>query len=515
MRALILFLGVLLLSACERPAESIAPLYDSAVVETGNIEISVEASGVVEPEKTVEVKSKASGEILAVHAETGDRVEAGTLLVEVDKRTPRNRLAEVEASLLAAKARRTIAETQMKRSATLFESGTLTQSDFEQTQLEFANAEAQVVGAEVAVENARIAMDDTDVRAPITGTIIAKSVEPGVVITSPTNAVSGGTVLMQMADLNAVQVRTLVDETDIGKVHPGMPAKVVVAAYPNQPFEGTVLKIEPLAIVEQNVTTFAVLIRLENREGLLMPGMNADVEIEIASRQGVLTVPTAALRADTDIPATALMLGMEEAHLRSMLRTEGAAPAQSFLQIGDRRIELPEGVDAAQVQALIDKRRSGGTLTEEERALLQPIFQQVFANGGSGGQRGAGGFAPGGPPGGFSGGGFPPGGFPPGGFPAGGSVSESRPSTLQYQFGGDYWVIAIRDGQIMPVRVKTGITDLANSEIVAGLMSGDEVLLLPSASLFDQQARLQEFISSRFSSTPFQQQQQQGNWRPF
>jgi HlyD family secretion protein len=507
----------LALSACERPTDSVAPLYDSAVVEPGDIEINVEASGVVEPEKTVEVKSKASGEILAVHAETGDVVEAGTLLVEVDKRTPRNRLAEAEAALVAARARRAIAETQMKRSETLFGSGTLTQADFEQTQLEHANSKAQVVSSEVAVENARIAMDDTEVRAPITGTIIAKSVEPGVVITSPTTAVSGGTVLMQMADLNAVQVRTLVDETDIGKIEPGMPAKVVVAAYPNQPFVGTVLKIEPLAILEQNVTTFAVLIRLENRDGLLMPGMNADVEIEIASRQGVLTVPTAALRADSDIPATALMLGIEEAQLRALLEGEGASagPAHDFLEIGGRRIELPEGVDAVQVEALIEKRRSGGTLTEEERALLQPIFQQVFAGGGNGGPRGEGGFPPGGPPG-----GFPPGGFPGGGFVVsqGGpdaSPRENRPSTLQYQFGGEYWVIAIRAGQIMPVTVRTGITDLARSEIIAGLEAGDEVLLLPSASLFEQQARLQEFISSRFSSTPFQQQQMPPGRPPF
>jgi hypothetical protein len=244
--------------------------------------------------------------------------------------------------------------------------------------------------------------------------------------------------------------------------------------------------------------------------------MNADVEFEIASRQGVLTVPTAALRADSDIPTTALMLGIQEAQLRTMLQGEGesAAPAKNFLEIGGRRIELPEGVDAGQVQALIDKRRSGGTLTEEERALLQPIFQQVFAEG-NGGSRGAGGFPGGGPPGGFPPGGFPPGGFPGGFVPQGGPEPENRPSTLQYQFGGDYWVIAIRNGQIMPVRVKTGITDLANSEIVTGLSAGDEVLLLPSASLFDQQARLQEFISSRFSSTPFQQQQQQGGWRPF
>jgi hypothetical protein len=257
-----------------------------------------------------------------------------------------------------------------------------------------------------------------------------------------------------------------------------------------------------------------VLIRLENRDGLLMPGMNADVEIEIASRQGVLTVPTAALRADSDIPTTALMLGIQETQLRAMLQGEGerAAPAKNYLEIGGRRVDLPEGVDAAQVQALIDKRRSGGTLTEEERALLQPVFEQVFAEG-NGGSRGPGGFS-GGPPGGFPPGGFPAGGFP-GGFAQGAPQPETRPSTLQYQFGGDYWVIAIRDGEIMPVSVKTGITDLANSEIVSGLAAGDEVLLLPSASLFDQQARLQEFISSRFSSTPFQQQQQQGNWRPF
>ena len=493
-------------AGCQTEPESVAPLYDTAAVQERSIEITVDAAGVIEPETTVEVKSKASGEILAVHAETGDVVAAGTLLVEVDKRTPRNRLAEVEAALVAARARRTIADTQMKRASTLFDSGTLTQADYEQTQLEFANAQAQVVSSEVAVENARISMEDTDVRAPTTGTIIQKAVEPGMVITSPTNAVSGGTVLMQMADLNAVQVRTLVDETDIGKIRPGMPATVTVAAYPNQPFEGTVLKIEPLAIAEQNVTMFAVLIRLENLSGLLKPGMNADVQIEIANRDGVPSVPTAALRADSDIPATAAMLGMAEAQLRAMLRggDAAAAPAVEVLEIAGRRIELPAGVDAAHVQALMEKRRSGGTLTDEERALLQPLMQQIFAGAGNGGGAG----------------GFPSGGPPAGGFPGGGLVimgegrpPTTRPSVTQYQFGGEYWVIALRGGRLEAVAVQTGLTDLAYTEVVAGLEIGDEVMLLPSASLFEQQARLQEFISQRFSSTPFQQQS--GGGRPF
>ena len=103
------------------------------------------------------------------------------------------------------------------------------------------------MSTQVAVENARITLEDTDVRAPITGTIIEKTVEPGTVIASTTQNVSGGTTLMKMADLTTVQVRTRVDETDIGKIQPGMRTRVTVAAYPNQPFDGEVLKIEPQA----------------------------------------------------------------------------------------------------------------------------------------------------------------------------------------------------------------------------------------------------------------------------
>ena len=108
------------------------------------------------------------------------------------------------------------------------------------------------------MDNAKIQLEDTDVRAPITGTIIEKDVERGAVIASATNNVSGGTTLLKMADLDLVQVSTLVDETDIGKVQPGLRVTVTVDAYPNRPFEGTVLKIEPQAQTEQNVTIFPV-----------------------------------------------------------------------------------------------------------------------------------------------------------------------------------------------------------------------------------------------------------------
>ena len=464
MRASIGMLLVLGLAACEQDQpQSLAPVYDSAPVETRNIEVNVEAAGVIEPELFVDVKSKASGEILAIHAETGDVVEAGFLLVEVDKRTPRNRLAEAEATLVAAKARRTIAETQMERSQTLFGTGTLTEFDYEQAQLEYANSEAQVIGSEVALENARIAMDDTDVRAPITGTIIHKPVEPGTVISSPTQDVSGGTILLRMADLTSVLVRTLVDETDIGKIRPGMSTRVTVAAYPNQPFSGEVLKIEPQAIVEQNVTMFAVLIRLENRGGLLKPGMNAEVDIQIASRDAAAVIPTMALRADSDIPVAAMMLGMEEAELRSALGQD-TAPAE---------------FDMDRMRALVTKRRNGEELTPAEQQQVDAAMQMR--------QQGGGGFDRGG------GGGF------------GGGLGRSDNSVLEYQFGGVYWVVAMRGGEPVPTAVRTGVTDLRYSEIVDGLEPEDHVLLLPSTSLFEQQEMLQQFISDRYSSTPFQQ----------
>ena len=509
MRSLLIALPLLILLGCEKAAEPVATaVYDAAPIETRSIQVTVDASGIIEPESTVEVKSKASGEVLTVHAETGDVVQAGALLVEIDKRTPRNSVAQAQAALAAAQARRRIAETQMQRAESLFKTQTLTQADFEQTQLEFANSESQVVSTTVQVENARITLEDTDVRAPITGTVIEKTVEPGIVISSPTQAVSGGTVLMKMADLTSVQVRTRVDETDIGKIKPGMPTRVTVAAYPNQPFDGEVLKIEPQAIVEQNVTMFAVLIKISNTGGLLKPGMNAEVQIRIASRDGVPVVPTAALRAESDVLLTAQMLGVDAEQLRKEIwpnaAGEGAAQPKNVLSLNGRQIELPAGVTAEQVQALMAKRRGGQELTAEERTLMRSVFPQA-----PGGRAGAGGGAG---PGGFGGG--PPGGFG-GGF-GGGAAPASAPANSDYLFGGDYWVVAVRGNETIPVAVKTGLTDLEYSEIVTGLQPGDRVLLLPSSSLFEQQERLQQFISQRFgAATPFQQQQPQGPPRGF
>jgi HlyD family secretion protein len=311
-------------AACGGQPEATKTVYETLPVTRRDIVVSVEAAGQIEPAVTVELKSKASGEILTLEGETGRVVPAGTLLVQIDKRQPRNAVAQAEAQLEAAKARRSIAEAQARRSEKLLKERIINDVDFEQSQLEAANAKAEVVRSQVALENARIQLDDTDVRAPITGTIIEKLVEKGQVISSPVMDVGGGSLLLKMADLTTVQVKTLVDETDIGKIRPGLPATVTVTAFPNQPFAGSVLKIEPLASADQTVTTFAVRIVLDNAEGLLKPGMNADVDILVAERRGVLAVPMGALRTDRDIATSAKLLGVDEAAVRQQL---AAAPA--------------------------------------------------------------------------------------------------------------------------------------------------------------------------------------------
>jgi len=400
-----------LLAACERPPEK--PVFRTGEVEKRDIVVVVEAAGVIEPFLTVEVKSKASGEILKLPVETGDVVEAGTLLAQIDKRVPRNQLAQAEARLEAAIARRNIAEAQQKRAQSLLKSRTINEVDYEQTVLELANAKAEVVSARVEVENARIALEDADVKAPITGTIIEKLVEKGQVISSPTMDVGGGTLLLKMADLSSVQVKALVNETDIGKIHPGQPVTVTVTAFPNQPFTGEVLKVEPQAQAEQTVTTFSVLMVLDNASGLLRPGMNADVEILVAERRGVPAVPTAALRTQRDIPIAASLVGMTAEAVRRALEERPLPGAQNdgsgkdryryanrywvFVQRGERiePVNVETGLTDLDYSEVVQGLKPGDTvillpssgLVQSQRRLQDAMRRFTGMPGMSGGER--------------------------------------------------------------------------------------------------------------------------------
>jgi HlyD family secretion protein len=445
-----------LLAGCSEPAEEITAPYRQLPVTTRDIVVSASAAGVIEPVVTVEVKSKASGEIIEVMVEEGDEVATGDLLVRVDPRIPRNAVVQAEADSVVASAELANAKSRFRRAEALFAKQSIAEQEFDDARLAQASAYAKLVRTKSALEDAVIAYEDTEVRAPSAGIILGRDVEVGSVITSASKDISGGSVLLRMANLDSVQVRALVDETDIGKVRSEMAVTIVVDAYPNRKFKGRVLRIGAEALVEQNVTMFPVLVRIANEGRMLRPGMNAEVEVHVGSVQDAMTIPNAALRTPRELQAVAKYLGLTE--------------EQVIEQLGRSNSSAGMGDTATQ---------TGGEGQSPNRAEMQQRRQQA-------------------------GGGRPPGGGRPGG--DGGGAQSGRPGAGRpggksadddFLFGGRYAVYVVRDAEIQAVSIKTGLTDFSNVAVLEGLMETDSVLILPTAGLMASQERWQNWARQR------------------
>ena len=318
--------------------------YTVEKVESRYLELIIEASGSVEAISSVEIKSKASGEILYLGAEVGDAVQKGDLLARIDQRIPSNTLSQAEADIGVSKVKLDNAAAQLERGKQLHEGNGISDKSFEDIQELHSSAKAQLVRAQVYLENARIALEDTLVRSPVTGKVITRQAEVGTVITSPTAAVGGGTLLMRMADLNKVRVRSYVDEVDIGKIIIGQEVSLKVSSYKDKKFIGYVSKIEPLARVEQNVTTFPVLIDIDNQEGLLLLGMTTEVEVSVLNNKTELTVPSGALRTRKNIKFVASLLGMSKKEIKNFLevreKNEGFTKFIVIKKVNDKPVPV-------------------------------------------------------------------------------------------------------------------------------------------------------------------------------
>jgi HlyD family secretion protein len=441
-RCFALLLGV---AACQKAQT--APLYERVPVARRDVVVTATATGLIQPILTFRVKSKAWGQIVAMPVQTGDEVKKGQLLAKIDPRLPQNNLSQAQASVDKARAQLVNATGQLKRSEALFQSGSLAETDYEFTRLAYATAQAAVVNAEANLQTARDAMEDTQVRAPITGTVLVVDAVLGTVISSPT--LGGGTVILEMASLDTVQDSAAVVETDVGGVRPGMPVTIIVDAYPDRTFSGTVLKILPQAQVVQNTTMFPVLVDIANPGHLLKPGMNTDVRIHIGGRQGVLAIPSAALRTKRDVGSAAQLLGLDsQAVQRNLAGVQPAAGAQ--------------GTAATFATA---SGRTGGAAGDSAGA---------GAGGGRGGRGGRG----------------------------AGRNGSGRASS--------YFVFALRGGAVVPVSIRTGLSDQEYIEVTSGLTETDSVLVLPSASLVQSQQQFrQRFQTVTGGGLPGLRQQQQ------
>lgn len=497
-------MGALAAAACStgEAAEDGGPRLITAEATRGDLLIRAEATGTVEPVRMVEVKSKASGEILTLYTDIGDVVTRGALLAEIDPRDVRNRYNQVQADLTVAQAQLEISEAQLQRQRRLLDAQVITQAEFENARLSFANAQANLVRAQTNFDLAELQLADVSIRAPMDGTIIQKNVEEGTVIQSASSNVSGGTALFVMADLGEMQVRTLVDETDMGDLAAGLQASISVEAYPDRTFQGIVDKIEPQATVEQNVTMFPVIVSIDNRSGLLRPGMNAEVEIFIDEAIDVVMVPNNAIVQTADVGPAAMALGLDMESLdltefmaagrfaaRSGAGRGGAgadgdaeaapgAPAEGALAPPDG--DAAGGVASAQgegdspqarIQALREQVQSGAISQDSMRTAMQAL------RGGSrgGGRNGIGVFAD-------------------GTIPGNAPDRDVRPAAV---------FVLGPDSIPRPKLVQIGLGDWDNTQVVSGLEEGETLVIVGAAQLQAQQQEFLERMRSRGGGNPF------------
>lgn len=267
----------------------------TAIVERGDLVVSISASGTIEPVERVEVKSKASGEIVVLNVQEGDQVKKGQLVARLDPVTVQNDFDQAEADFKVAQVTREQRETDLNRQQDLFNQHFSSKSELDNARLAYEESGAALVRTRALLASAKDRLEDTEIKAPIDGVVLTRPVEVGQIISSGTTTVTGGTLLCDIANMSQVYVAALVDETDIGRVQVGLRCDVRPEAYPNHPLHGEVLRIAPQARVEQNVTMFEVTCLVSNEDGLLKAGMNATVEMVLAQAEDVLTVPVRAL----------------------------------------------------------------------------------------------------------------------------------------------------------------------------------------------------------------------------
>jgi HlyD family secretion protein len=421
-------------------------------VERRTITLTVNATGTVEPVDLVEVKSKASGQIIRMPVEVGSVVRPGDLLAQIDKVDVQNAYDQAVAALEAARIRAKVSASQKARADDLLASGVITTQEYESAELDDANAKSALVQARTNLDNARQRLEDATVRAPIAGTVLAQPVAVGQVISSATASVSGGTTLLLMADLSRIRMRVLVPESDIGNLSPGRTATVQMDAYPNRPFRGEIEKIEPQAVVQQSVTMFPVLVSLTNEDGLLLPGMNGEVNILIARRENVLAVPVDALRTIRDAGAMAMAMGFDPETLSARVQSQTAA-----------LMAAAAGGDTARVGAA--PRGAGARGAQMTR--------------GSGAARGA---AAGSARGGAA------------AWRAGGGSNAGRGAAPQVAF------VQTANGVMEPRAVRVGVSDFEYTEVMAGLEEGEQVALLGVAEIQAQRTQLTDRMRSRMGA---------------
>jgi len=311
-----------------------------ARVEKGDLAKSVVATGKIEPITKVEVKSKASGIVKKLFVDYGDRVKKGQVLAELDRDEIQARVDQARAQLEASEAslngtRADLVRAKVdaegpdvpllkrayERSQGMAKEGVVSASALDDAQKNYemslnkqnvAKAQLQVLQAKIGQAQGQVSQDRanlkqleeqlgyTTIESPLDGIVLSRDVEIGDAVSSILVLGSTATLVMTLGDTSEVYVKGKVDESDIGKVYLGQPARIKVESFKDKTFTGKVTKISPMGVEKDNVTTFEVRVSINNPEGMLKAMMTANAEIILDEHKGVLQIPEGSIIYDKD-----------------------------------------------------------------------------------------------------------------------------------------------------------------------------------------------------------------------
>ena len=308
-----------------RQSETAAPVEPVVEVTRGSLTETASASGKVEPHVQVEVKSRGSGQVIELLVKEGDQVKPGQLLVRLDPTDAQRNLAEakvsrdrVRAEVAAAEASLAVADLEQKNNAitqsvaeksaelglgssdaarTAGHSTAVAAANLKLRRAQLSSAAQNLKVAELAVQDAELRLKETNIYAPIAGTVLDVGVEIGTLVSSALTNVGGGSAVMTLADLADLRITGSIDQAEIGRVKKGQPVEIRVDAYPDRVFRGVVERVSPLGTETSSVVTFAVEIQVvDSAASLLRSGMSADVEIITSEQKDVTLLPLLAVR---------------------------------------------------------------------------------------------------------------------------------------------------------------------------------------------------------------------------
>lgn len=372
--------------------------YKTQKVETRRITAKVTASGTLSALVTVQVGAQVSGRISKLGADFNSHVTKGELIAELDPALFQATLdqqqanyAQAAAQQLKSKAAADLADKQLARTKTLHDQGLSAQQDVDaaegaasQAHADLALQAANVEQARASLNQAKVNLSYTKIFSPIDGVVISRNVDVGQTVAASLQA----PVLFTIAeDLKRMQVDTNVSEGDVGRLKEGMAAYFTVDAYPGKRFKGTIAQIRNAATNVQNVVTYDAVIKVENDQLELRPGMTANVTITYAERDNVLAVPNASLRfhpPDWTPPNAGKgqhKKSQDETHTVFIVKNEKAAPVQLHTGLSDGAVtEIVDG-DLHEGDEIATDTQDGSSAQAASSA------KSPFGGGGGGGKR--------------------------------------------------------------------------------------------------------------------------------